>query len=792
MNPGRLPLISLFFIALIVLVAAGRAHAQGTTALSGLVSDQTGAPLPGVTVTISAAATRETTTRPDGSFLFDALPPGPYEVRAALTGFDTVRRVVTVPPGASLSLSLTLPVALSEKVLVSAGKIGEADAQSLPMAISTLSNAELSGSAIRTIAQAATSLPSVTFTQNSTFGQLSIRGIGTNLVSAGGDPSSAMYIDGVYLARPAMVFTDLLDLERIEVLRGPQGTLYGRNVLGGAINLISKTPSNDFETSARLTAGNYGEMRAEGRLSGALKRDRVMGSVAFVRGRRDGYVRDLEHPDHPLGGDDLTSARGQLRWVVGRGTNLLVSTDVSNQSGVPLAYNKVLQAKPGFQFHNPPDPREVRTSILSSSRVLQYGTSARLSTTLTPSTTLVSLTAFRRLDNAFFADADITELDLFTANNREFQHQWSEELTLTHRRGRLTSIAGAFFFAENDHQTVEGDQPAAKLRTLLDPRTDAGSAAVFGQTTLNLTSRLSGTLGLRYTHEGKTIDNFGGRYMLGTSPVLIPGSSYTYSDSIDDSAWTPKIGVEMKLRRDAMAYASATKGFKSGGFNLSSTQPGRGFAPESAWSYEGGVKTGLMNGRARVNAAVFTMDYANLQVQTPIGIGVFDIRNAAQATIRGVEVEGVSRLGRGVETGGHVTWLDATYDQYVAVALGGVVGNVAGNTLNNAPKWAGRLWVQWSGHLTASDLLSVTADASSQSTVFFTPFNDTIQRQLPYGLLNLRGSYGPAHRRWSIDAYARNLTNTAYVTATFATSPAAYGGRPGEARRVGVQFVVQR
>jgi iron complex outermembrane receptor protein len=199
-----------------------------------------------------------------------------------------------------------------------------------------------------------------------------------------------------------------------------------------------------------------------------------------------------------------------------------------------------------------------------------------------------------------------------------------------------------------------------------------------------------------------------------------------------------------------------------------------------------------MNGRARMNAAAFEMDYTNLQVQAPVGIGVFDIRNAAAATIRGIEVEGAARIGRGFEAGGHLTWLDATYDRYVAVAIGGVIGDVAGNTLNNAPQWAGRLWAQWTGSLAASALFALTVDATAQSTVFYTPFNDDLQRQLPYALVGARAEYGPSHRRWSIDVYARNVTQTDYIMATFATSPAAYGGRPGASRSVGVQVLFRR
>ena len=410
---------------------------------------------------------------------------------------------------------------------------------------------------------------------------------------------------------------------------------------------------------------------------------------------------------------------------------------------------------------------------------------------LTPATSLVSLTAFRALDYEFVVDSDSTELDLVRTRQLERQHQLSQEITISHQRSRLTWVGGVFLFSESDHQTIWSDQPAGPFQRQLDPRVTATSRAVFGQATVKLTSRLSATAGVRYTHEGKDIDNAG-------------GSMPSRSESADSRCGLQlfrfhcpqrldaKIGLEMKLPNGALAYGSATRGFKSGGFNPSSTAPGRGYAPEWAWSYEGGWKGALMGGRSRFGVAAFFMDYTDLQVQTPIGIGVFDIRNAAAATIRGVEVENTSRLGRGFQAGGHVTWLDATYDQYIAVAVDGTTGDVSGNRLNNAPEWAGRLWIEWTGDIGQSRRLSVSAESTAQSTVFYTPFNDSIQRQSPYGLLGARIEYGPGNRRWAVGAYVRNLTNTDYVTATFGTPPNAFAGRPGPSRQFAMDFAVRR
>ena len=569
-----------------------------------------------------------------------------------------------------------------------------------------------------------------------------------------------------------------------------RGTLYGRNAVGGALNLITKVPSNEVEASGTVVAGDFGTVRGDARLSGPIVRDRVMGSIAVKRGTSRGFVRDLDHPANPLGSEDVAAARAGLRVVFNGSSDLLVSADVTDQDPTPLTYAKVLAVKPGFEIDNPADAHEVRTSTLAESHNMQQGVAARFTARLPSAITLTSLTAYRKLDYNVINDADITELDLTSVNLREIQHQISEEVTASEQRGNLTWIAGLFLFEERDRQPTLVQLPASGLENFFGPDVEANSKAVFGQATLRVTRSVSVTGGLRYTRERKTIDNIGRLVTFETPFLLLPGS-FAYTDSLADSAWTPKLGLDVQVTRRTLAYASATRGFKSGGFNLASPEAGRGYAPEWAWTYEGGLKTTSVSGRVLFDAAVFRTDYRDLQVQSSIRPGVIDISNAAAATISGVELESAMQLSPAWHVGGHLAWLDATYDRYIAVGVGGVTGDVAGNRLNNAPEWSGNLWLEWTGRIRGARTISLRADSRWQSTVFFTPFNDDIQRQRQYGLLDASADFGLTN--WcSIGVYARNLTNQDFITGTFLSPPPAIGGRPGYPRQMGARLTISR
>jgi iron complex outermembrane receptor protein len=747
-----------------------------------------------VTLTLAGPALvvpRTVVTDQHGGYLVDSLPEGRYVVTAAFSGFEPWSTEVQVrASGATLDIVLALS-SFSERITVTATKTGAADIQSTPIAVTVLPARTLEQLGIQTVEGLAGVVPGVTISQHTGAAQVTIRGIGTNSTVVGADPSSTVHLDGVYLGRPVMVFMDFLNLERVEVLRGPQGTLYGRNSVGGTINIVTHQPTNTFETSVRLTAGNYDKLRAEGAVTGPLIKNKVMGNFAFLRGTRDGFVEDLDHPAHSLGSEDTWAGRGQLRVVFGANTELLLSGDYGRFEGVPLTYAKPLVAKPGFSFDNPTSLWAVRTSHPASGNNIQQGAAAKLAVRLNAATTLTSLTAYRKSHYRFFIDSDATELPVLTSDVPDFQHQVSQEMTLVQHKSKLTWMAGGFFFGDHDEGRVEITVYPRGTQTRPFATIRGNARALFGQATYRVSSRVSLTGGVRYTDEQKDLENTGGEYVIGTAILSTPSSFYDFVDSATYHAWTPKGSIEVQASRDTFVYFSATRGFKSGGFNITAQEPGQAFGPEFAWSYEGGLKRTMAGGRVRANTAMFYNAYRDLQVQSFVRPAVIDISNAGAASISGVEVEVAATAGRGVQFAGTISWLEATYDRYLARVSGGATFDAAGNRLNNAPEWSGSGSAVYEFAAGRAGTASVRGDVSWQSRVFFTPVNDAIERQPAYGLVHLRAGFEPRSHRWEIAVYVRNLVNTEYITGTANVPPTAITGRPGDPRHWGTQFTIR-
>jgi iron complex outermembrane recepter protein len=789
-NPWR---VAAALIAIASYAAVASAQSAGN--VSGVVRDTSGGVLPGVSVTVNGLSwevRRTANTDERGMYQVDNLPHGRYHVTAAVSGFEPVTAEVDVGDSPAV-LDLVMAVSsFSEKVTVTATRTGVADIEATPVAMTAFPARTLEQMGVQTVDGLAGFAPGVTISQSSGGNALvSIRGIGTNSFVVGADPSSTIYLDGTYLGRPAMSALDFLNVERVEILRGPQGSLYGRNSVGGAIHIVTRQPTNVLEANARLTAGNYRKLRADAAVSGPLIKDKVMGNIAFLAAAADGFVRDLDHPDHALGSDDSLASRGQLRVIIGNQSELLLSGDYARFEGIPLSLAKPIATKPGFSFDNPASLWAVRTSHLTSGKNIQEGISAKLAVRLNASTSLTSLTAFRESNYRFFFDADATELPVVSGDVPDLQRQLSQELTVVRRGPKLMWIGGAFLFGDHNEGQVEISAFPSGSQTRLFPRIGTSAWALFGEATYSMSKLLSVTGGIRYTDERKDIDNTGGVYQLGTTALADPTSFYDYVDRTASSAWAPKGAVQVHVSSETLIYASATRGFKSGGFNTSARVPGKAFGPEFAWSYEGGLKTTTAHGRIRTNTAVFYNDLRDLQVLSAAAPGVLDITNAGSAIIKGVEVE-LTATGRRVQLGGAVSWLDATYKRYSARGVGATTVDASGKRLNNAPEWAGNVSAVYQFATSQAWTASARADVSWQSRVFFTPANDGIETQGAYGLVHLRAGFEPRSDRWEMAVYVHNAANRPYITATSNSVPNAFTARPGEPLRWGTQFTIRR
>ena len=772
--------------------AAARAQAIGQ--LAGVVRDDTGGVLPGASVTISGAALiapRTVVTDGHGKYEIEQLSRGRYSVTAALRGFEPWSIDVDVDGRSALDVVLLVP-SFSERVTVSATKTGATDIQSTPLSITALPARTLEQLGAQTVEGLAGFVPTLTVSQHTGLALVTIRGIGTNSAILGADPSSTTHLDGVYLARPAMGFMDFLNVERVEVLRGPQGTLYGRNSVGGTINIVTRQPTNALETSVRLTAGSYDKLRAEGAVSGPLIKNKVMGNFAFVRGTREGFVKDLDHPEHSLGSEDTWAGRGQLRLVFGARSELLLSGDHRRYEGVPLPYAKPIAAKPGYTFVSPASLWEVRASQLASGKNIQQGASAKLTVQLNSTTTLNSLTAYRRSNYHVFFDGDATELTLQTTDVPDVQHQTSEELTLMRRTPRLTWIGGAFFFEEHTEGRVEITvYPAVQIRPFAKIGTNAW--ALFGQATYSLSSRVSVT-------GGHPIHGRAEGYRQHRRDVPARDEHPRQSELVLSVRRQQSPSMPGRPRSASRHRHRTTRSFtfplREASRAADSTRLHRGLVWPSAPSSHGAMKVvssarwpeGVSGRTPRCSTpTIATCRCSRSSAPVCPTSATPRPRSSRVSKSKWRRRRGVAR-----ELSGHFSWLDATYDRFLAVLPGGATRLVAGNRLNNAPEWSGSGSAVYEFATGRAGTASVRGDLSWQSQVFFTPVNDAIETQRAYGLVHLRAGFEPPGRRWEIAVYVRNAGNREYIIGTGNAAPAAVTARPGEPRLWGTQFTLRR
>lgn len=710
----------------------------------------------------------------------------------------SVRQVVASILLAPLASAMThAQTAQLEEIVVTAQKRAE-NIQNTPIAISAITGDAIEKLNIDDIGAIAAANPSLVYSEAGGEAQLYIRGIGSNIFSVGVDQSVATHIDGVYTGRANMGLTQFLDIDRVEILRGPQGTLYGRNATGGAINIISRAPTDELSGYLSGLVGSFDRIDVRGALSGSLT-DNLSARVAVRRLKDGGYTEDLDPAGaNKIDDNDLTAVRGTLRWKSDAVTASLIAEHSEFENGNTSVYpidNTGLAESFGARPTN--DIHKTRNNTPSFHKWNTSGLTGNVDWSLGESTNLNLTVGFRDWDSDFLFNTDGTEIEITRSSFIYASEQLSAELRLSGEQAWGRWLIGAYWFDEDKFGGLglvrAGFTPPAVLvpRSFIFRADGTGEAtALFGQVDFKLAEAWTLSAGLRYSDEKKgdllrqsTLlpDNeLLGLFTPNVIPDATPATTRNVSRSWD--AWTPRIGLEYRPVDDRLIYLTYSEGFKSGGFNdLSVINPP--FDPEFVDSFELGAKTEWLDGKLRANASAFYYDYQDLQVSVFASLGNITTTfttNAAEATIKGVEVDLLAKPTPALDIAASLAFLDATYDNFVTPYGTCTVANAAldsrcvgraglprlidaaGNRLNNAPEFKGSLSIGYTFGLAAGGQLTWQAAAHHQGRVFFLPANTEVMSQASYTLVDARVGFENQAGNVSVGAFVKNLTDEKY------------------------------
>jgi len=671
------------------------------------------------------------------------------------------------------------------ELIVTAQRIEE-NLQQVPVAVSAFGAAALERSSVESLGDIALRTPGFSMGQVDPVQQnFAIRGIGSAFgisQNAGGDPSVVVFVDGVYAGKGGVPDIDSLDLERVEVLRGPQGTLFGKNAVGGLVQFVSRKPQNETSLKLKAQVGNY-DRRALSANGNVALSDTVFLSAGASIKQRDGYEFNETTGNH-VNDEDLKTARAALRFAPTDDLDIVLSFDVTDQDqkGNPRdnICNTALRGGVHCVGVNP-DPRVMNAYTDGRIRRLLKIYRAEVNWD-TPIGTVTSVTGLRDVKlnfvTPFFSNPvrppnqiESTEID------HEKNQQFSQELRLAFdlMDERLHGQVGVYYLKEDNNRTeyLIQDFPApAQTGVAVYPQSvESRSVAVFGQAGFDITPTLTATLGARMTWEKKE-GHFIGQKLSG--PGLPPplAANYDVRDSEDWDAFTPRAAIDWQATPDILVYASATRGYKSGGYQGiagSAASQSTPYDPEFAWSYEGGAKTQWLDNRLRLNVSVFKTDYEDLQVSQLVPLCCVVVGNAATAKIEGAELEFVATPVAGLQIDGGYAWLNAKFTSFST----GATGNFTGNRLPRSPEDKLNLGVQYETEVAGGWTLLGRVDYSNQSKMYFEASNIPTQKQQGYINWDARVSLTSPDERWGLALWGKNLTDE--LVATYVTAFAPYG-----------------
>jgi iron complex outermembrane recepter protein len=728
----------------------------------------------------------------------------------------------------------------------------EAKLQDTPLSIVAIGGPELEKQGTDSLSGFDTFVPNVTIggtaAQGNAIVNVAIRGIGgapQGFITQEG--SVGIYVDDILFARPNGALLDLLDVQRIEVLRGPQGTLFGRNTAGGAIRYVTKDPSDKLEGSIKGVAGSRNRFDVSGMLNIPVG-DTLAARFSFARKSRDGYIHRIVDDEY-MGGGDSTTLRGQLRWKPTSRLTVDLSGDFIKTSdngqptlavnfsptdlypaalyGVsipgdpppsPAVFNSLRATAPlsvspsgytnaatdfAFYYGQIRGNYEVYGGVPDLNKFKSYGLAGTISYELSDSLTIKSLTGYRDISQLQNQDWDRTPIPLVQVNDTTDIEYFTQELQLNGSffDNRFKWVAGAFYYWDDSINNRRRFDPAAGANSAFKGDVGQGtfeskhikteSVALFTQGTFSITDGLSATAGVRWGDDRKTLTSFregrgqdcraGGTIVAAVgNPASCPvGSVSTPSAQTVSGKWSsisPRFSLDYRWSPEVMAYVSAAKGYKGGGFNdgiqtrcYRSPLPNCGlneYKPENLWTYEFGVRTDLFDRRVRFNATAFLTKYKDQQIQLadpgppPL---VYTVNG--DSTLKGFEVEFLASPMTNLMLKASMGYVDATYDEDI-LGVSGRVAVTPAIPFYRSPKWSYTLGASYKVPVSENGDLNFDLNWGWKAKQLSFPSSTNYVELPAYGLLNGRISFETASG-FSIAVFGANLTNKYYLTGGF-------------------------
>lgn len=678
----------------------------------------------------------------------------------------------------------------------------EESLQDVPIAVTAITGAALERSGAADIGELAQVVPSVTLepsrATNSTLTAF-IRGVGQQDPLAGFEQGVALYVDDVYIARPQGALLDIYDVERIEVLRGPQGTLYGRNAVGGAIKYVTRRLGTEAELRTRATVGNYGQRDLV--LTGTLPLSdafRFGASVASLN--RDGY------------GKNLTTGKGNYDKDV-LAYRISAEFDPSDSLSVRLGYDKTDDKSAPVAGWRPFAGAVSKEPVLANKRDTLAGAAIRPSTKgingnnqvkaegvklaidwrVSDAVTLRSITADRNDYSESVIDFDSLAVMDFDAPVKYDNEQFSQELQFLYGSGAWNAVVGAYYLdasAANDFDVVLG-QVAGGITAYTGGTVKTKAWSAFADVTYQINDAWAVSAGGRYTNDERAADIFRANYLGLASPFfgatnairIAVGSDFearrTYTD------FSPRINLSYRASDDTNLYLSYSQGFKAGSFdprgaNFATPEVAKGFGPENLNSYEAGLKSNWLDGRAVTNIALFYSDYQDMQIPGSVGVdtnkdGINDsfvgtVTNAAQSTIKGIEIEGNVLLSDAWSLQFATSLLDAKIDEWLVNNI-----NVAAlRKVQNTPESMAFVALNYTTPL-AGGVLNASANASRRGSVVQFEVPNPLIDQGSVTLVNASLYWTSASGQLSLGLHGKNLTDEDVKTAGYCFGVASTG-----------------